>query len=62
MKKFVVEYAQSYNKPSDNYIGDYIDADSADEALEFAADWLVEHGMDEEDLEGLIPFVKEVEV
>ena len=63
MKKYNVEYKRSYspNSESDNYIGDYVEANSLDEALDFAKDWCLENGVSEEEFAELIPVVIDFE-
>lgn len=46
MKKYIVEIRKSYNDDYDNWIGDYIEAETEEEALEFAKAWLKENGYD----------------
>ncbi len=58
MKKYAIEYKKRYDEPSDNYIGDYVEANTLDQALALAEDWLKDHGMDEEEIKDLIPVVR----
>lgn len=44
MRKYNVEMRASNEDCFDNWIGDYIEADSEIEALEIAIAWLKEHG------------------
>ena len=49
MKKYIVEFM--VNGIFDNYIGDYILADTPEEALELAKAWFTEHGGEFEEIE-----------
>lgn len=42
MKKFNVECRKNREENIDSYIGDYITAETADEAIEIAADYMLE--------------------
>lgn len=53
MTKYNVEMRKSYNDIFDNYVGDYIEANSEEEAIEYAKQWLIENGMEPEEVEGL---------
>ena len=50
MRKYNVEMRRN-NEEFDNWIGDYIEAETEEEALELAIAWLKEHGYDEEILD-----------
>lgn len=53
MKKYNVEMRRNYNEDFCNWIGDCIEAESEEEAIELAKQWLIDNGTDEdvEDLE-----------
>lgn len=44
MKKFNVESRRDYTEIFDNCVGDYIEAESKEEAIEFYKEWLIENG------------------
>lgn len=46
MKKYDVESGTSYYEELDNYYGDYIEAETAEEALDLYQTWLQENGED----------------
>lgn len=46
MKKYNVEMRESYTEDFENWIGDYIEAETEDEAVELAKQWLIDHGFD----------------
>lgn len=48
MKKYQVESATSYNEIFDNLVGDFIEAESPEEAVEFYKDWMAENGEEPE--------------
>lgn len=54
MKKYNVEIVThgGYDDYIDNWIGDYIDAESEEEAIEIAKQWLIDNGYDD-DVEAL---------
>ena len=46
MKKYNVEMRRNYTDNWDNWLGDYIVAESEDEAEELAKQWLIDNGYD----------------
>lgn len=48
MKKYQVESATSYNEIFDNLVGDFIEAESPEEAVEFYKDWMAENSEEPE--------------
>lgn len=56
--KYIVEMRKNYNDCWDNYIGDYIEAETGIEAIEYAKQWLLENGMDKDEIENLDFMVK----
>lgn len=61
MKKYNVEFLDTTqdNTLFDNWIGDYIEAEDKEEAIEMAKDWLLDNGIPEEDLEHIAIAIKE---
>lgn len=53
MTRYNVEMRKSYNDIFDNYVGDYIEANSEEEAIEYAKQWLIENGMEPEEVDEL---------
>lgn len=53
MKKYNVEMRKNYTDAFDNWIEDYVPAESKEEAIELAKSWLVENGMDQDEVEEL---------
>lgn len=53
MTRYNVESRRDYTEIFDNYIGDYIEANSEEEAIEYAKQWLIENGMEPEEVEEL---------
>ena len=51
MKKFMVESRRDYTEIFDNYVGDYIYAETEEEAIELYKAWLIENGCDPEEVE-----------
>ena len=51
MKQYKVESRKSCLDDFDNLIGDYIEAESSEEAMELYKAWLVENGCDPEEVE-----------
>lgn len=47
-KKWNVEMRESTDEIFDNWIGDYIEAETRDEAIELAKTWLSENGYENE--------------
>ena len=48
MKKYDVEMRRDYTDNFDNWIGDYIEAETEEEAVELAKQWLIDNGTDED--------------
>ena len=48
MRKYNVEMRRNNEECFDNWIGDYIEAETKEEALVLAKAWIVEHGFDGE--------------
>ena len=48
MKRFMVESRRSYEDIFDNYAGDYIVAETEEEAIEYYKEWLAENGVSKE--------------
>lgn len=46
MKKYNVEMRKDYTEDFGNWAGDYIDAESEEEAIEIAKQWLIDNGYD----------------
>lgn len=46
MTKYSVEMRKYYNEDFDSYIGNYIEAETEEEALEIAKQWLIDNGYD----------------
>lgn len=61
MKKFNVESRKNYEEIFDNYVCDYIMAETEEEAIEMYKAWLVENGCDPEEVEEYEYQAKEVE-
>ena len=51
MKRFMVESRRSYEDIFDNYVGDYIVAETEEEAVEYYKEWLSENGVDKQEIE-----------
>lgn len=51
MTKYRVESRRDYTEIFDNYVGDYIVAETEEEAIEFYKKWLVENGCTVEEVE-----------
>lgn len=51
MKKFNVETRSKFTVYFENWVGDYIEAETEGEAIELAKAWLVENGYDPEEVE-----------
>lgn len=52
MTKYRVESRRDYTEIFDNYVGDYFEAETEDEAIELYKAWLAENGCDVEEIEG----------
>ena len=61
MKKFNVESRRNCEEIFDNYVCDYIMAETEEEAIEMYKAFLVENGYDPEEVEGYEYQAKEVE-
>lgn len=59
MKKWNVESRRDYTEFFDNYVGDYIEAETEEEAVEFYKDWLIENGCDPEEVDDYEYQIKE---
>ena len=51
MKKWNVESRRDYTEIFDNYVGDYIEAETEEEAVELYKAWLIENGCDAEEVD-----------
>ena len=51
MKKWNVESRRDYTEIFDNYVGDYIEAETEEEAVELYKVWLIENGCDPEEVD-----------
>lgn len=51
MKKYKVESRKNYTEDFDNWAGDYLEAESDEEAVELYKAWLVENGEDPDNVE-----------
>lgn len=51
MKKFIVESRRDYNEIYDNYYGDFIEAETEEEAIELYKAWLIENGCEPDEVE-----------
>ena len=59
MKKWNVESRRDYTEVFDNYVGDYIEAETEEEAVEIYKDWLIENGCDPEEVDDYEYQIKE---
>lgn len=59
MKKWNVESRRDYTEIFDNYVGDYIEAETEEEAVELYKDWLIENGCDPEEVDDYEYQIKE---
>lgn len=59
MKKYIVESRRDCTEIFDNYLGDYIAAESEEEAIDFYKTWLIENGCDSEEVENFEYQVKD---
>lgn len=59
MKKYIVESRKDDTEIFDNYVGDYIESDSEEEAVKYYKEWLIENGCDPEEVEDMEYQVKE---
>ena len=46
MRKYNVEMRRNYTEDFDNWIGDYIEVETEEEAVELAKQWLIDNGYD----------------
>lgn len=51
MKKYMVESRKNCLEGFDNLVGDYVEAENSEEAMELYKTWLVENGCDPEEVE-----------
>lgn len=51
MKRFMVESRRSYEDIFDKYAGDYIVAETEEEAIEYYKEWLAENGVSKEEID-----------
>lgn len=51
MKKFIVESRRDYKEIYDNYYGDFIEAETEEEAIELYKAWLIENGCEPDEIE-----------
>ena len=59
MKKWNVESRRDYTEVFDNYVGDYIEAETEEEAIELYKAWLIENGCDPEEVDDYEYQIKE---
>ncbi len=59
MKKWNVESRRDYTEIFDNYVGDYIEAETEEEAVELYKAWLIENGCDPEEVDDYEYQIKE---
>ena len=59
MKKWNVESRRDYTEIFDNYVGDYIEAETEEEAVEIYKAWLIENGCDPEEVDDYEYQIKE---
>ena len=59
MKKWNVESRRDYTEICDNYVGDYIEAETEEEAVELYKAWLIENGCDPEEVDDYEYQIKE---
>ena len=59
MKKWNVESRRDCTEIFDNYVGDYIEADTEEEAVELYKAWLIENGCDPEEVDDYEYQIKE---
>lgn len=60
MKKYNVEMRTDYTQDFDNWVGDYTEAETEEEAIELVKQWLIDNGYTD-DVEELEFNVEEVE-
>lgn len=59
MKKWNVESRRDYTEIFENYVGDYIEAETEEEAVELYKAWLIENGCDPEEVDDYEYQIKE---
>lgn len=59
MKKWNVESRRDYTEIFENYVGDYIEAETEEEAIEIYKAWLIENGCDPEEVDDYEYQIKE---
>lgn len=59
MKKWNVESRRDYTENFDNYVCDYIEAETEEEAVELYKAWLIENGCDPEEVDDYEYQIKE---
>lgn len=59
MKKWNVESRRDYTEIFDNYVGDYIEAETEEEAVELYKAWLIENGCVPEEVDDYEYQIKE---
>lgn len=59
MKKWNVESRRDYTEIFDNYVGDYIEAETEEKAVELYKAWLIENGCDPEEVDDYEYQIKE---
>ena len=59
MKKWNVESRRDYTEIFDNYVGDYVEAETEEEAVELYKAWLIENGCDPEEVDDYEYQIKE---
>ena len=59
MKKWNVESRRDYTEIFDNYVGDYIEAETEEEAVDLYKAWLIENGCDPEEVDDYEYQIKE---
>ena len=59
MKKWNVESRRDYTEIFDSYVGDYIEAETEEEAVELYKAWLIENGCDPEEVDDYEYQIKE---
>lgn len=62
VRRYMVESRRYYAEVFDNYIYDYIYAETEEDAVELYKQWLIDNGCDPEEVEDMEFRVKEVEV
>lgn len=59
MKRYIVESRRDYTEMFDNYVCDYVYAETEEEAIELYKDWLMCNGCEPEALEEMEFIAKE---